>query len=507
MKKFIIIIAMLLLVTACSDKNVKTNINANENTSNKNNTTVVDIDKKEKSDVNNDIDRKEYLTGEIITDGNYSFPSNHKGILFFVPDEESSNIIKDKYDAKAESFQLIYDDVSKVKNLPQELGIFKVKVKIDWDEKGRSFLLNDIQLTDKIGTITYTGKTYQTNVLDENVKVKDRVCGLIVKWISRDKDTDGIQIGFAGEIESEGYYSINFSEMENDKLGMIHFDEEYFDNIPMYIEKGFNNFFFAKSNELFDQLENFSSFGRGRFKTSNYILVYNIGMGRPASDYLSEIISLDENYKNIFKFNKNEFVAPASIDKDFVIVSSANYDENFNFLSKDLYYINVNKPKKIFLFNSLGYNYELKIKASENEFILSTNGYNPYKDEQNQGNSIICKVLENEVVTEKIEGLSIDSNRIDETGISFNIQGNVEKIKIQENKVFISIKDIKMKKEDAASFGKTLSKDDLLDILVIDSNNSGPFISVGDKIMVSCRYTIDKEFLYTIGADIRSYEH
>ena len=52
-----------------------------------------------------------------------------------------------------------------------------------------------------------------------------------------------------------------------------------------------------------------------------------------------------------------------------------------------------------------------------------------------------------------------------------------------------------------------INKDDLLDIIIIDSNNSGPFISVGDKIMVSYRYTIDKEFLYTIGADIRSYEY
>jgi len=41
----------------------------------------------------------------------------------------------------------------------------------------------------------------------------------------------------------------------------------------------------------------------------------------------------------------------------------------------------------------------------------------------------------------------------------------------------------------------------------IDKNKSGTgtgtAINVGDKIMVSYRYTTDKELLYTIGADIR----
>lgn len=503
MKKIIIIITMLiLLVTACSDRNV----NTNENTENINNNTV-DIDEKDKSDANDNIDRTEYLTGEIITDGIYNHPSNHKGIIYFVPDEESSIIIKEKYDAAAESFQLVYDDMSIVKNLPKELGIFKVKVDIYWNEKGRSFLLNDIQLTDKIGTVTYTGKTYETNELDENVKVKDEVCGLIVKWISRDKDTGGIQIRFAGEIESEGYFSINYSEMYDDYFGRINFDKEYFANIPMYVEKGFNNFYFAKSNELFEQLKSFSSFGRGRFKTSNYHLVYNVGMGRPAADYLTEIISLDKSYKNMFEPNKYEYVGTVGVDKDFIIVSVANYDESFNYLSTDLYYINKNKPEKIFLFNSLGYNYELKLAASENEFVLSTNGFNSYKGEQNEAHSIICKITEDGVTTEKTEDLSIDSNKIDDTGKSFNIQGNIDKINIQENKVFISIKDVKMKEEDALAFGEKLNKDDLLDILIIDSNSNGPFISVGDKIMVSCSYTNDKEFLYTFGVDIRSYEY
>ncbi|MDD4439884.1 MAG: hypothetical protein PHS04_17890 [Tissierellia bacterium] len=137
---------------------------------------------------------------------------------------------------------------------------------------------------------------------------------------------------------------------------------------------------------------------------------------------------------------------------------------------------------------------------------MSTDGYNYSTGENEGGHVIIFKIIEGGVEANKTEGLSIDSSKTDDNGISFNLQGNVENIKIQENKVFISIKDVKMKEEDALAYGKTLNKDDLLDILIIDSNSSGPFISVGDKIMVLCLYTKDKDILYTFGADIRSYE-
>jgi porphobilinogen deaminase len=87
------------------------------------------------------------------------------------------------------------------------------------------------------------------------------------------------------------------------------------------------------------------------------------------------------------------------------------------------------------------------------------------------------------------------------------MQGFISDIKIDGAKVIISIKDVKMKEEDSLAFGKTLNKDDLIDIFIIDSNKSGPAIKAGDKVMVSCRYTKDNEILYTIGADIRSYEY
>lgn len=50
--------------------------------------------------------------------------------------------------------------------------------------KYNGFNIIDIELTDDIGT-TYEGKAYETNVLDFDVKVKDRVCGLIVSDILR----------------------------------------------------------------------------------------------------------------------------------------------------------------------------------------------------------------------------------------------------------------------------------------------------------------------------------
>ena len=148
------------------------------------------------------IDRSKYLTGEIITDGEYNYPSKGFGKLYFVPDEESNQIIKEKYNITEESLQLKYEDVSQVDHLPEELGIYKVKV--DIEEEYNWLAINDIQLIDTIGTVAYDGKTYDTNELDDNVKVKDNVCGLIVKWIYRDEVDGGIQIRFAGEITKIG---------------------------------------------------------------------------------------------------------------------------------------------------------------------------------------------------------------------------------------------------------------------------------------------------------------
>lgn len=79
MKKIILVLTVLcLLASACTNKN----ININENNNNNENTE------------NENIDRSEYLTGEIISDGIYDYPTNGFGIIYFVPDEESSKIIE-----------------------------------------------------------------------------------------------------------------------------------------------------------------------------------------------------------------------------------------------------------------------------------------------------------------------------------------------------------------------------------------------------------------------------
>lgn len=495
MKKGILIVIMLsLLIAACARSNGNST-----NTDNANENIIDDIEEKDGSD--NEIDRSEYLTGEIITDGVYAYPSRGVGTIYFVPDEESSKIMKEKYNASEESIILLYNDMSIVEDLPQESGIYKVKAGIELKEEYNWLMLKEIQLTDEIGTVLYEGKSYETNELDENVKVKDKVCGLIVKWISRD-DAGGIQIRFAGEIESEGYYFINYDLMYDDNVGKIYFDEENFSNIPFYGNRGHNNFYFIRTNDLFDELQNFSSFGKGKFKTTNYRIVYNIGMGRDPSDYLYEIISLDEAYRNMFIFDKNKYVGGVDTDEGFIIVTSSDYDENQNYISTDYYYVNNNNPEKLFLFSSGSYNYHLKIVINENEFVMSTDGYNYITGEDDNSHIIIFKITESGVETKVVEDLGIESDKIDNDGISYNMQGSISDIKISENNVIITLTDIKMKKEDELAFGKSLNAGDTIDILIADNNKSGPYISIGDKIMINCKYTIDKEFLYSFGAEI-----
>ena len=115
------------------------------------------------------------------------------GCICFVPDKESREIIEDKYSSydlyylNDESYFLYYDNISVTESLPNELGIYKVKVKFDLKEiySFDRFNINDIELTDNIGTILYEGKEYETNNLDLDVKVKDRVCGLIVDSVDK----------------------------------------------------------------------------------------------------------------------------------------------------------------------------------------------------------------------------------------------------------------------------------------------------------------------------------
>ena len=125
----------------------------------------------------NEIDRSEYLTGEIITDGDYSIIEEWGfDEITFIPDEESLIIIKDKFGEKIR-YNLAYNDLDKVSELPDRLGIYKVKVKVDKIDNYGYLVIDDILLTDKIGTVSYEGKTFEGNDLDDTVEVKDRING------------------------------------------------------------------------------------------------------------------------------------------------------------------------------------------------------------------------------------------------------------------------------------------------------------------------------------------
>lgn len=341
------------------------------------------------------IHQTEYLTGEIITDGTYIiYKQSGYSTLAFIPDKESLEIMVDKNNKK-QNYILAYDELGKVKDLPKELGIYKVKVKIESVDDYGYLFIDSIELTDEIGTVLYEGKTFKTNDLDETVNVKDRVCGLIVNYVNK-TDLGGIIVRFAGEIECEGYYRVD--PFENDMFGptgKIYIDKEYEKNFPtIYGEVNTFSVWFSKTNDLFDELTNHSLIGRGRFKTSGYGLIYNYGMGVGPGEVITEIISLEENYENMFKVEENQYLEYECIDNDFVVVAATKYKDNYEDVSTDYYYINKKLPAKIHLLTSDRYDYIVKSKEYENEFILSTDGFNRTTRNTEARHDLICKITE-----------------------------------------------------------------------------------------------------------------
>lgn len=352
----------------------------------------------------NEIDRSEYITGEIITEGNYRIIEEiGKNYITFIPDKESLEIIKAKYGEKKQ-YQLAYDNLDKVVELPDELGIYKVKVKIQNMDNYGYLLIEEIMLTDKIGTILYEGKTYEGNDLDDSVEIKDIISGLIVDHVV--KDNGGVVVGFAGEIESEGFYFIDPNEASMyGATGFIYPNEEYLKNFPtIYGERTSHSIWFSKTNELFDELKRNSLFGKGKFKTSGYFLVYNYGMGWGPGRALNEIISLDENYKNLFTVYDGKAVGNSGIADDFVIVNHTLYDENSKLKEREYYYINNEEPKKIIIPVEYNYHYGLKEVINDNEFILQTEGYNEGidADSERKPHEIKCTITPDGILTEKI---------------------------------------------------------------------------------------------------------
>lgn len=371
---------------------------------------VIKTDSKDEEEQNehetsvNVIDRSEYITGEIITEGNYRVIEEiGKNFITFIPDKESLEIIKAKYGGK-QQYELAYDSLDKVTELPDELGIYKVKVKIKNIDEYGYLIIEDIMLTDTIGTILYEGKVYEGNDLNDRVEIKDRVNGLIVNHVV--KNNGGVVVGFAGEIESEGFYFIDPNESSMyGPTGFIFVDEEYLKNFPtIYGERTNSSVWFSKTNELYDELKNNSLFGKGKFKTSGYFLVYNYGMGWGPGGVLNEIISLDEDYKNLFTVENGKSVGNSGIAEDFVVVNYTVYDENDGLKEREYYYINNEYPKKVIIPVEYNYHYNLKEVINDNEFILQTEGYDEALQNVNVStpHEIKCIITSEGILTEKI---------------------------------------------------------------------------------------------------------
>lgn len=263
-------------------------------------------------------------------------------------------------------------------------------------------VFDDIMLTDKIGTILYEGKSYENNDLDDKVEIKDRVSGLIVNHVV--KSNGGVVVGFAGEIESEGYYIIDPNEASMyGPTGFIYPNEEFMDNFPaIYGERTIDSVWFSKTNELYDELKNNSLFGKGKFKTSGYFLVYNYGMGWDPGGVLNEIISLDEEYKNLFTAENGKAIGISGITDDFVIVNHSLYDEESKLKEREYYYINNENLEKIVISVEHNYYYHLKEVLNDNEFILQTEGYDEGADNVNESNphEIKCIITPEGILTE-----------------------------------------------------------------------------------------------------------
>lgn len=359
MKKIYLLILMLMLLTvACTNNLQNTNKNTQETDINLENNVKNGLI--EDSNKNDKVISTNYFTGEIITDGIYG----NTGVyyIYFVPDKETRQLLFNYYPFETgESIPLKFESMDIIKDLPKELGIYNVAIEADFTTNIREADLKSINLTDTIGTIEYEGKTYETNDLDENVQPKDRVCGLIVEDVRR-YDDGGVIITFEGEIESEGFYNVypGGDMFQYRRIGEIIRDKECLKNFPTY--KGEGNIFsvwFTETNELYNELANYSAVGRGKFKTSNYYIIYNYGIGAGPGEILTEIVSLDENYKDLFKYNENE-ISIMGFDEDYLIVAEHEI-EVLDVIKSTFYFVSRRDPSAIKIASSndkFGYRFE-----------------------------------------------------------------------------------------------------------------------------------------------------
>ncbi|HBD64425.1 MAG TPA: hypothetical protein DC038_08320 [Clostridiales bacterium] len=403
MKKVLLTVVVAMLLASCT---ANSNVNIDEPEPKE---PVADNEPAE-----DDVPEQERYTGEIIVDGFY------RGRIYFLPDKETKMLLNDKHGRDAaDSIPLDYKDASIEAHLPKELGVYKAEIKADFSQQGWFVPLNEIKLTDSIGTVEYKGKDFETNDLDESVRAKDRVCGLIESNVRR-FDDGGVMFEFEGEIESEGYYSVYpggdfFGYL---RIGRIVPDEKSMKNIPSYLGK-YNNFsvYFAESNELYQKLADFSAVGKGKFKSTDYSITYNIGGGAPPDETLTEIISLDEKYKGLFKFDDNMITAPLAneankyrggfMDRYAIIYegdlgSVDNLDNNKEFVN-NYYFFGKEEASKIKILSSDEFYYGLKENKSGNddifELVTDASGKKPhsisfryfYKDRSSNGKDSLIK--------------------------------------------------------------------------------------------------------------------
>lgn len=404
-KKFFIFFIVILLLSSCS-KQIQTNIDEKitneeqdikeEDNINKDDTSEEDTANEEKSKY-----EKPRYTGELITDGYYS----NSGSLVFVPDKETKEYIKNNFSfIFNESMYLIYDSEDIVKDLPTELGIYKVEIEPDIQGSDYYMKISSIKLIDEIGTIEYEGKIYGTNNLDENVRVKDKVGGLIVNYVHFTNEKEGVIIRFSGELEVEGIYNLYNSHYHNNlNIGIIYADKNSLKNFPIYNNQPVKgdklSIFFAETNDLYKELANHSAIGKGKFKISNYYIIGgNVGMEFTPSEIISEIVSLDKGYKDMFGFSNESLVYIREITDKYILVTESPNDENIS--SEEIYYVIGRKNfSKINILSANGYHYDYK-KASDERFdedemfTLTTDGYNMRTNTQDDKHTITYRFLE-----------------------------------------------------------------------------------------------------------------
>lgn len=367
----IVLLGVIMLASCSNDKDID-----NENDTSKTHEPISNDDNKlpnnyKSKDSNDDINDKNNdikFTGELITDGTYS------KLLYFVPDKETREYIQNNLSYKVEESMLLeYNDESILEDLPNELGIYKVEIVPNINNSEDYINISSIKLTDKIGTIEYEGKEYPTNEIDENVKVKDRICGLIVSRVMfMGEEKEGILIRFCGSLEVEGYYALtkNGELYEYINTGTIYANTESLNNIPNYKgEPIFDDRFtvyFSETNDLYKELSDFSAVGYGKFKVSDYLLYGGaVGMELFPTEQITEIIELDENYKGMFNFeSKDCFRYVGSTDK-YILVYDADYSKSDS--AMNYYLIDRKSYQKNIIYSSESNYYEY-IKTSDERF-------------------------------------------------------------------------------------------------------------------------------------------